>query len=326
MARPSVHVLATGGTIASTESEDGGATPELDGATLVDAVPGLGELAELTVTDVADSPGFDVQLSTIDTLRKRVTATDADGVVVTHGTDTLEETAYALDLLTDGPPVVCTGAQRRPDERSADGPANLYTAVRAAVTDRLRARGGAYVAFDDELHAARDVTKAHTSALDTFRSPDGGPLARARRGGFRWYREAGSHSATLDAVDPDVRVPIVTSGTGVSGDGLRRAVEAGADGVVVAGTGLGNVTADLGEAIREVLPGTPVVVASRCHAGSTEPVYGTPGGGHTLARSGVIFAGDRQPWKARLLLVLALASVDGREQLRAVFESVDGSR
>jgi L-asparaginase len=318
MTRSEIHVLATGGTIASTAKE-GGAAPELDGETLVEAVPDLADLADLTVTDVADSPGFDVQLSTVDSLQEHVADADnTDGIVVTHGTDTLEETAYALDLLTDGPPVVCTGAQRRPDERSADGPANIHTAVRAAVTDRLQAAGGAYVAFDDELHAARDVTKAHTSALGTFRSPDTGPVARAMRDGFRWYREAGSRSADLSAVDPELSVPIIVSGTGVSGEQARRAVTAGADGVVVAGTGLGNVTASLGETIREVLPDCPVVVASRCHAGPTEPVYGTPGGGHTLAAAGVLFAGDRQPWKARVALLLALAS-GGRERAEEVF-------
>jgi L-asparaginase len=320
MARPSVHVLATGGTIASTAREEGGAEPELDGRTLVEAVSGLADLADLTVVNVADSPGFDVQMSTIDTLRAYVADhADADGFVVTHGTDTLEETAYALDLLTDGPPVVCTGAQRRPDERSPDGPANLYLAVRAAVADRLQA-GGAYVAFDDELHTARDVTKAHTAALDTFQSPDTGPIARATRGGFRWYREPGGRGVDLDAVDPDLRVPVVVSGTGVPGDRLRRAVEAGADGAVVAGTGLGNVTASLGEAVREVLPDCPVVLASRCHAGPTEPVYGTPGGAHTLAGAGALLAGDLRPWKARVKLLLALAT-GGRERAGEVFET-----
>jgi len=321
MARHNVHVLATGGTIASTGREEGGATPELDGEALVEAVPGLADLADLTVLDVADSPGFDMQLSTVARLRGYVRAhADADGFVVTHGTDTLEETAYALDLLTGGPPVVCTGAQRRPDERSADGPANLHLAVRAAAADRIRAAGGAYVAFDDELHAARDVTKAHTAALDTFTSPDGGPLARATRGGFRWYREPGTRAADLDTVDPDLRVPVVVSGTGVPGNRLRRVVEAGADGVVVAGTGLGNVTASLGEAIQEAMSDCPVVVASRCHAGPTEPVYGTPGGAHTLAGAGALFAGALQPWKARIKLLLALAT-GGGERARAVFET-----
>ncbi len=320
MTRPNVHVLATGGTIAARDGE-GGATPELDGERLVEAVPGLEDLADLTVTDVADTPGFDMRLSTVATLHEYVREhPEASGVVVTHGTDTMEETAYALDMLADGTPVVCTGAQRRPDERSADGPANLYTAVRLAATERLRAAGGAYVAFDDELHAARAVTKAHTAALDTFRSPDSGPVARATRGSLRWYREPGSRSVDLGTVDPQLRVPVVTSGTGVPGDRVRRAVESGADGVVVAGTGLGNVTGSLGEAIRDVHPGCPVVVASRCHAGPTEPVYGTPGGGQTLADADVPFAGDLPPWKARIKLLLALASVDDRGRLRAAFE------
>jgi L-asparaginase len=308
MTRPTVHVIATGGTIASTGRDDGGAAPELDGEALVEAVPGLASIAELTVTDVADSPGFDVQLSTIAAVRDLVDETSGEAVVVTHGTDTMEETAFALDLLTDGLPVVCTGAQRRPDERSPDGPANLHTAVRAAVSDRLQTAGGSYLAFDDELHAARTVTKAHTSALDTFRSPDSGPLARAMRENLRWYHEPSPAPFSFDAVDTGLRVPVVTSGTGVDGYHLRGVVERGADGVVVAGTGLGNVTASLGDTIREISDRCPVVVASRCYAGPTEPVYGTPGGAHTLAEAGVPFAGDLQPWKARIALLLALAN------------------
>lgn len=317
MTLPTVQVVATGGTIASTGSEEGGAAPELDGETLVDAVPGLDSLADLTVTDVADRPGFDVHLSTIAAIRDRIGDSDADGVVVTHGTDTLEETAYALDLLVEDLPVVCTGAQRRPDERSADGPANLYTAVRTAISEPVQNEGGAYVAFDDELHAAASVTKSHTAALDTFRSPETGPLARAMRGDMHWYREPTSNPLGFDSIDPGLTVPIVTSGTGVDGDHLRRTVEAGADGVVVAGTGLGNVTASLGEAVVAVRERCPVVVTSRCYAGPTEPVYGTPGGAHTLAEAGVPFAGALPAWKARIALLLALA--DGAD-VASVFE------
>jgi L-asparaginase len=168
-------VLSTGGTIASIQDGDA-ATPQKDGSDLLGMIPGGVDSARVSgVENVAQLPSFDMNIDTIADVgdAAAVAAADgADGVVVTHGTDTMEETAYVLDLTRDlDIPVVVTGAQRRPDEISPDGPANLVAAMRAASDDRIRKAGGVYVAFDMELHAARDVTKAHTSALDTFTSP-----------------------------------------------------------------------------------------------------------------------------------------------------------
>lgn len=313
-----VHVIATGGTIASTAGKDG-AAPSLSGADLVEAVPELEKYADVAVESVSRTPGFDMDPDTVAAVGRRVRAVadDVAGVVVTHGTDTMEESAYYLDLAADWDvPVVFTGAQRRPDETSADGPANLLTAVRAAAHDRLDS--GVALAFDDELHAARDVTKAHTAALGAFTSPDGGPVARFTRNAVHWYRDP-PPTPTVDTLETDATVPVVSSGTGMGAGQLERAVAAGADGVVVAATGLGNVTAALGDAVAEAVGQVPVVVASRCFAGATEPVYGTPGGAVTLADHGAHFAGDLLPWKARVALVLALAAdrADEFEQLVA---------
>ncbi|MFB6136476.1 MAG: asparaginase [Halobacteriaceae archaeon] len=318
-----VHVLSTGGTIASTGG-DSGAAPSKSGADLVDAVPGVDEHADVTVEEVASVPGFDMDPATMAEVSRRANAAvedGADGVVVTHGTDTLAETAYFLDAtLAEGVPAVVTGAQRRPDETSADGPANLRLAVRAAADDRVG--GGAYVAFNDELHAGRDVVKEHTHRLDTFRSPNAGPVAVYTRGSARFYRDA-RRRATHLPVDgaPAGRVEMVLSAAGVDGAQVRRAVESGADGLVVAGTGLGNTTAELGEAIADaVAGGTPVVVCSRCHAGGVDAVYGTPGGGYTLREAGVIHAGDLPPQKARLKLLLALEHADEPAAVRPLVE------
>ena len=299
-----VHVVATGGTIASTDRE-GGATPTLDGKALLADVPDIE--AEITVESIASKPGFDMDPTTIADIgdRARAVADDVSGVVVTHGTDTMEESAYYLDLTLQDIPVVFTGAQRRPDEVSADGPANLRTAVRAAAHERVT--DGVYLAFDEELHAARTVTKAHTAALDTFTSPEAGPVARFTRDDVHWHCEPRSETVTLPVAQTDATVPIVYSGSGADASQFERSVAAGADGVVVAATGLGNVTSALGEAVQ--VADLPVVVASRCFAGPTEPVYGTPGGGQSLAAGGALFAGALPPWKARLKLALALAAV-----------------
>lgn len=302
-----VHIIATGGTIASTADDDG-ATPALSGESLVEAIPDIDDYADVTVEQLCQRPGFDMDLETLVTVAEQVrTATDAvDGVVVTHGTDTMAESAYALDLALDVGPVVFTGAQRRPDELSPDGPANLRDAVRAAAHERLT--DGAFLAFNGELHAARDVVKAHTSALETFTSPGTGPVASLTRSEIRWHREPEGSAVTLDGLDTAGEVPIVTSGSGVDGAQVERALAAGVDGIVVAATGLGNTTAALGEALVDAVERVPVVVASRCHAGSTDAVYGTPGGAVTLARHGVVFADDLSPWKARIGLLLAIES------------------
>ena len=321
---PTVAVLGTGGTIASIASEDG-ATPSLSSTQLVEAVPTLTEYAELMVEQVAQTPSFDMDLGTLWALREAVgdVADSADGVVVTHGTDTMEESAYILDLTLDAEiPVVFTGAQRTPDEISADGPANMETAVRAASHESLQESGGVYIAFDEQLHTARDATKTHTRKLDTFASAGKGPVAEFTRETVRFYRDLGSRTQTfaVDGDAPTMAVPIVNSYVGASGAQIDRAVERGVDGIVIDATGLGNTTASMGKAVeRAIAEGLPVVVTSRCVAGPTAPVYGTPGGGQTLQDHGAIFGGDLSAQKARLKLMVALSETTVLDELRGLF-------
>ncbi|WP_265112131.1 asparaginase domain-containing protein [Halosolutus halophilus] len=167
-----VTLLSTGGTIASTDA-DSGPRPTQTGAQLLEAVPELEAHATLTVEDVAQVPSYELDAATLETIGERVRELDADPtvdtVVVTHGTDTMEETAYYLDVtVRQETPVFLTGAQRRPDEVSPDGPSNLLTAVRAGRAFVERDAGGTFVAFDEEIHSGRAVTKAHTSALEAF--------------------------------------------------------------------------------------------------------------------------------------------------------------
>ncbi|WP_049916761.1 asparaginase [Halogeometricum pallidum] len=327
---PTVHVVGCGGTIASEPAADG-AAPAKAGEELVDAVPSVSEHADLRVTDVGSRPGFGMDFAVVAAAADAVCdAVDdgADGVVVTQGTDTIADTAYALDIACDVPvPVLVTGSQRRFDEPGSDAPANLLTAVRAAVDDRFAP--GAHVAFDDELHAARDAVKTHTNALDTFQSPGKGPVATFTRATTRLHRDparATSETSLPDGtLDPGrdaadyADVPVVHSGTGVDGSFLERVLD-GADGVVVEGTGLGNTTGPLGEAVADAVEAVPVVVSSRCHAGPTEAVYGTAGGGVTLRDHGVAYAGDLSTAKARVKLVLGLTAGLSRETVEATFE------
>lgn len=319
---PHVAVLSTGGTIASTEGTDG-ASPSKQGSELIEAVPELREYAEITVEQVAQRPSCDMAFETIAEIAQAAQAaddSDAAGVVVTHGTDTMEESAYYLDLILDlNIPVVLTGAQRRPDQVSPDGQGNLLSAVRAASHDRFE--GGVYIAFNDEIHAARDVTKAHTSKLETFESPDKGPVAHATHDGFQIVREPKSYSPTINVKVPTTSVAMIKSASGVGARAIDHALDDGLDGIVVEGTGLGNTTSEIGDAIADaVSAGTAVVVTSRCYAGSTAAVYGGGGGGETLQGHGAIQGKDLPAHKARILLLFALTTTDNEAYIRNLFE------
>lgn len=319
-----VEILTTGGTIASTRDGDGGATPDRSGEALVDAVPDVESYAEVTVEEVANVPSFTLDFATLFDLRDAIeSAAEAgvDGVVVTHGTDTMEESAYFVDRVCEvDVPVAFTGAQRRPDEVSADGPANLLAAVRMASHERFLDAGGTYVVFDEEVHAARDVTKVHTSKLGAFGSPGRGPVAAVERDAFRFFRAPGSETRTTSADPPLPDVRTVSSGVGVGSDGIEAALADGVDGIVLEGTGLGNATAAIGEAVAAAVEGgTPVVVTSRCHDGAVSPVYGTPGGGATMAEHGAIFAGGLSAHKARIKLALVLATAPTDAEVRDGF-------
>ena len=310
MTTPRVRVLSTGGTIASTDAA-GGATPTRAGDELVKSAA-LPVDVDVSVEQISQVPGFGMDTGIVDDIAESVRDAGAEtGVVVTHGTDTMAESAYYLDAgLDPDVPVVFTGAQRRPDEVSADGPANLQTAVAAALHADVRDAGGVYLAFNQELHAARDVVKSHSHKLETFQSPGKGPVAVRNRTGFRFHRDPGSRSTHVPGLGSEATVVTVTSGLGVGGGPVRRVLDE-VDGLVVAGTGLGNVTGALAGAIDEALDqGIPVVMASRCHAGGVNGVYGTSGGAKQLFERGVLPGGDLPPWKARVKLLLALAAAD----------------
>ncbi len=308
---PSVHILTTGGTIAATPS--GMLTP----ADLLTTIPDLDRLAIVTVEPFLDigssliTPTHWVALATrINTLwRERP---DLSGIVVTHGTDTLEETAYFLHLTNQDPrPLVLTGAMRSANALSADGPANLRAAIVVAAAPSARERG-ALVLLNNEIHTARDVAKSHTLRLDAFSSGAAGLLGTIYENEISWLRpyENADSVRTPFALIPDQplpRVDILYSYAGATGDAINAAVAAEAQGLVIAAFGSGRLTAGQISAIRGALAqGVIVVVSSRVGSGMVDANYA-----HNLAASaegnGVVLAGDLNPQKARVLLLLALA-------------------
>lgn len=298
-----VHLVATGGTIAST-GFPGALAAARDGRALV---ADAGVTADVTVTDLATAGSFAMGWDDLRRLRTAVTEAleaGAEGVVVTHGTDTMEESAYGLDLLLDERrPVVLTGAQRAADEPGADGPANLRTALTLAADPATRG-DGVLVCFDGEAFAARGVAKRHTLAAGAFRGP---VVHRVVDGTVRRATHPVRRPALpLVAAEPP-RVDVVAAHHGADGTLLRAAVAAGARGVVLAAVGIGNAAPDVVDAVGEAVgAGVTVLVASRVPEGPVSPRYAAGGG--ALVDRGALLAGDLSPWQARILLGLALAA------------------
>ena len=318
-----VALFALGGTISMTGVADGGVVARLTGADLLadldslpvrvdvhDAVPVPS--AALTFADV-----FDVVASA-----GRAVADGALGVVVSQGTDTLEETAFLIDSIwPHAAPVVLTGAMRNPTLPGADGPANLHAAIRVAAAASARGRG-ALVVFLDEIHAARHVRKAHSTSPATFESADAGPVGHVVEGTPRFLAELPARKPidgwTIDRVR-DTKIALYT--VTLDDDGaLLEGPDHSHHGLVLAGFGAGHVPPHLLPALDEILAVMPVVLTSRSGAGPVlTDTYGAPGSERDLLARGVINGGFVHPFKARVLLRLLVAAGAGRAEIAAAF-------
>ncbi len=318
-----VAVVFTGGTISmGFDPVAGGNVPALDGAAILARTPGLSEIAEVVPIDRGLTPAshftFDDLLAIWSDVRGALDDSSIDGVVVVQGTDTIEETSFAWDLLHDGDqPVVVTGAMRAPHEDGFDGPANLRDAVTVAASPAARGVG-VVVTLAGTIEAADAVQKTHTTAFTAFGSPDGGSLGRVEEGAVTLDRARGPrrHVAT-EAAAP--RVHLITAGIDTDGALLAAAVASGADGIVVAATGSGNTAPGMLAAAQVAMQAeVPVVLASRCAAGPVGTAYAFPGGGATWVRAGAIPAGHLCAVKARVALALGLGAGLDRDGLAAL--------
>lgn len=311
--RPRVLIFFTGGTISMrVDPAAGGAVPALSGRELLELAPGAAQAADLEAVEFDRVAGWRVTPAWMwklaGEIREALARSDVAGIVVTHGTDTLEENAFLLDcVLEHDRPVVFTGAMRNASEVGWDGPRNLTAAVRVVAAPEARGRG-VLVVLNDTIFAAHGATKMHTARVDTFADLEAGPLGAVEPDGVRFFGPA-QRRPTIPAPGLETRVDTIVAASGGDDRHLRASLAAGARGLVVIGTGRGNVPAELAPAVADaVAAGVPVVVCSRCPGGRVLPVYAGEGSGRALESAGAWFAGDLPAHKARLLLMLALGA------------------
>lgn len=325
-ALPRVLLMATGGTISMrSDAAAGGVVPKLTGREILEAVPGIDRIADLAVREFGRHPGPHMTPERMWELRAAILAAfdeGFDGIVVTHGTDTIEETAYLLDRsLHPERPVVITGAMRNASELSWDGPANLMSAVEVAASPEAHGRG-TMVVMDEEIVQGAEVVKTHTEAAGTFRSPNWGPLGITDQGRALFYRES-RRKPVLAPERPVTPVDLIKIVAGADARLLDASLVSGAHGVVLEALGRGNVPPAVVPGVRRwIEAGKPVVVASRSQRGRVLDTYAYEGGGHQLREMGAIFADHLSGQQARIELMLALGVHGGDlERVRATVEA-----
>lgn len=323
--KPRVHVIATGGTISNMGSD-----PRRTGTELVAGIPALAEVANVTAEQFSNIASGAITLDMWRGLALRVRAVLADsnaaGVIITHGTDTMEETIYFLDLTVGGcAPVIITGAMRQANAVGADGPANLLNAVRVAAHPASRGRG-ALLLMNDEIFSARDVTKSNTTRLNAFTAPGVGPIGVTDPDGIYFHRQAPASCPAarfdIDRLAALPRVDVVQAYIGADSVLIDALVAAGAKGIVLAGVGRGGSAPSQGRALRRAVErGVVVAISNRTGSGRVgdrdlERLATLPAGS-----GATIDAADLNPQKARVLLMLGLAAGLSPAEIAKLFDA-----
>jgi L-asparaginase len=321
-----IVLVFTGGTISMRRDPAlGGAVPSLSGRDILALAPAIEQIAQIEILEWGAHPGphmtTDRMWALRNTLAEQLARPEVQGIVVTHGTDSLEESAYlAARSLSTPKPIVFTGAMRTSSDLGWDGPANLGAAVRVAASDDARG-SGVLVAMCDRVFSALDVTKSHTHIVDAFESPGLGPLGVVDDSHVIFRRALPEIPAALTPATLGGPVDIVYAWAG-SDSRLLDASRVEARGVVVAAMGRGNVPPAMIDGIdRWHAEGKPVVLASRVQRGRVGRTYGYPGGARRLHERGAILAGSRRPQQARIDLMLALGAGLPIQAIRDLFEA-----
>ena len=319
-----IAIIFNGGTISMKIDEKiKAAVPSLSAEEIMSMIPGVEEYAEIEAYTFSSMPSPHMTLETMLKLSKFTTELvereDIDGVVITHGTDTLEETAYLLDLtVRTKKPVVVTGAMRSGSELGYDGPFNLATSICTAISDEAVGRG-VLVCFNGELNSASEVTKANSMALNAFRTPNFGPIGIVDNDNVIFYRDA-NYSEKYDVSEIKKQVALIKCVVDMDSSYIDYLIEKGCGGIVIEALGRGNVPPKMVDGIKKATElNIPVVVVSRCFEGRVFESYGYEGGGKQLKDLGVIFGDTLPGQKARIKLILAINSGMNIHEVARVF-------
>ncbi len=324
MPRARLIILSTGGTIAMpTENAQGGESKTLCAADLISSVPALADLADVEGRDVLAKPSADITLADIATIAAAAAAAakTGAGVVITHGTDTLEESAFALSMLVQiEMPIVFTAAMRRPGQPSADGPANLLAAAQVAISPASRGKGILVVA-GDEIHTGPLIRKVHSFRPHAFSSFPFGPIGYVAEERVRFALAPASRPPKLTYGGGVPVVPILEAGPGFETQTVEALAVGAIDGLVVSLAGAGHAAAAAVPALARLAESIPVVFASRTGAGETlRGTYAYPGGEIDLIARGLIPAHTLDARKARIALLLLLSSQADLAKVRTIFD------
>ncbi|HFI0792152.1 TPA: asparaginase [Streptococcus suis] len=301
-----ILALHTGGTISMQADQEGQvASSQVNPMTQIDTPI---EEIQVTSVDFLNVPSPHIRLEHMMALYQKIKVEQAnyDGFVITHGTDTLEETAYFLDTMAiPEKPIVLTGAMRSSNELGSDGVYNYRTALRVAA-DEKSADKGILVVMNDEIHAAKYVTKTHTTNVSTFQTPTHGPLGLVTKRDILYFKTA-EPRVRFDLSHISGTVPIIKAYADMDSVLLDSLSHSAISGLVIEALGAGNLPPTILPAIQKLLnQNIPVVLVSRCFNGIAEPVYAYQGGGIQLEQDGILFVKELNAQKARLKLLIAL--------------------
>lgn len=320
-----VAIVFTGGTISMTVDEKiGAAIPSLSGEQIMSMVTNIDKLANIEVINFAEIPGPHMTPEKMMELKHVVKGLldreDLCGVIVTHGTDSLEETAYFLDLTVNTDKVlVITGAMKSSDELGYDGASNLAAAVCTAISDKAKGKGGLLV-MNNEVNLASEATKTNTMTLDTFKSLSYGPLGIIDGNELILSRNI-VYRQNIETDKVESNVDLIKACAGMDDRLIKLCVDSGSKGLVIEAMGRGNIPPRMYEGVKYAREkGIPVVIVSRCHTGRVFDSYGYLGSGRDLRNIGCIFGGDLPGQKARIKLMLSLGKTNDLKEIKDYFE------
>jgi len=323
-----ILIVFTGGTFSmKIDKKTGGAVPFFHGEELIEMIPHAGKLANISIYNFGNFPGPHMtpekMLDLSKIIEEQISKNEIDGVIVTHGTDTLEETAYLLDLtIKTKKPIVVIGAMKTSSEKDWDGPKNLLDAIR--ICNNRNSKGmGVLVCLNGEINAASEVTKTHTENVETFHSLNFGSLGFVNKE-MVWFNRSPKKLECIQTTKIVSKVDIIKVYAGMEARLFNFSADSKINGLVVEALGVGNVPPLAFEGIKYVIEkNIPVVLVSRCPMGETLDVYSYEGAGKWLKEMGVIFTDYLNGQKARIKLMLALGKGMKGEELRKLFENND---